>query len=505
MLKQIFVGLLLSVVAGSAFLRGESPRFRLGQLPAYTLSDVSADPAAKRFASLFKAGKFAEAVAAAEEARSKGQPMGDFLLGLAAEEGTGGDADPIRAEKHYRDGSGKNHPPSIVNLAALILRRNPASEEAAALLRSVVDREPRIAGFFLGVACLGGAGGRPDFDGAAEAWKAAGKAGNSAADRHLGLLYQGVFGFSERKDLEQAADAFRRAAEARDAEACIRLGILLLQSAESAAKESELAKGWFEKGVALGNASALYLLAQVREQGLPGLAADAEAARALYRRAADLGHGPSQVRLGNLLAKGIGGEADLKAAIKMYRQAAELGEGEAYFNLAALTQRGEGLEKSETEAFKLFLLAGSRDFEAAANAIGVAYRLGRGTPTDHVAAIAWFSRAAEAGNTDAMVSLAEMMLSNQGVPFNGDTLGQLTQRAFGAKNPRAGLLLARLAERGVAERRDPAKALALYRWTARHGLPAAAEEAARIETTLSREELASADRMLKELPPDEKP
>lgn len=486
-------------------IEAQQSNIRLGDLQAYALSDVAENEVAREFSTLLGQDKVKEAVAAAEAA-VKTDAIGDFLLGFAAENGKGAEADFVKAEKHYRDGAKRDHIPSITNLAALLLRQNPTNDEAVRLLRSVQEKDPKVAGFFLGIACLTGATGTPDFQSAAQMWTRSAEAGNTSANRHLGFLYQGLFGFPAQADLKKSAEFLQKAAEKEDAEASIRLGLLILESGDKIGRKGAEATSWFEKAASTNNAAALFLLGQVREQGTQGVEPDLKAARELYGKAAAQDHSPAVLRLGFLTERGLGGDASLTEAVKLYRKAAELGEAGAYYNLAVLTQKGEGgLEKSDSEAFRLLLQSALRNFAPAATLVGSAYRAGSGVSPDVVAAAAWFSRAAEAGDTNAMISLAEMMLSNQAVPFNGELLGQLTQRAFNAGNPRAGLLLGRMAERGVGLEKNLAQALAFYRWAGKRDMEDAKTAAAEVEKTMTKEQVQAADVLTKQFEEQQKP
>lgn len=467
------------------------------------MADVGDDATGKEFAALIGQNKDKEALAAAEAAAAKDQPIGHFLIGWAAESGKGGEADAAKAEKSYREGAKRAHVPSVTNLATLLLRQNSSSEEAAKLLRSVLEQDPKIAGFVFGVACLSGATGTPDFQSAAQMWTKSAAAGQQIAYRHLGLLYQGALGFPAQADLKKAAEAFKSGSDAGDDEAAIRLGILILQAGDKIDRKPTEAAKWFEKASASNNPAALFLLGQVREQGVEGTAADPTAARGIYKKAVEQGYAPAMLRLGTMLERGLGGDMNREEALKLYRKAAELGEAGAYFQLGVLTQKGEGVEKNETEAFRLLLQAGQRGFAPAANSIGMAYRAGQGAAPDMIAAAAWFDRAAQGGETNAMVSLAEMMLSNQGVPMNTEVLTKLTQTAFNAGNPRAGLLLGKMAERGVVFNKDVSQALALYRWAGKRELEEAKKSAAELEKSLTKEQIQASETMLKQL--EEKP
>ena len=269
-MKRIILGLCFLCAALVAPLKAQNPPVRLGDLQAYTLSDVTSDPVARDFAAQLGQDKTKEALALAEAGVAKGEPMGDFLLGYAAEQGKGGEPDLAKAEKHYREAAKRDHAPSVTNLAALLLRQNPTSDEAVKLLRTVVEKDPKIAGFFLGFACLSGATGTPDFQSAAQMWTRSAEAGNIAAYRYLGFLYQGNLGFPAQADLKKSVESYEKAANKDDAEAAIRLGLLILQAGDKIDRKATEATSWFEKAASTNNAAALHLLCQARAQGVHG-------------------------------------------------------------------------------------------------------------------------------------------------------------------------------------------------------------------------------------------
>jgi TPR repeat protein len=497
-MKIRFLCMLIGLIATCVPAAAQNANIRLGDIGAYGLAELGDDATAREFASLLGQDKEKEALAAANRAADKGLPTGHFLLGWAAENGRGREASLEDAEKAYREGAKRNHIPSVTNLAVVLMKQNPVNEEAVKLLRSAEEKDPKIAGFFLGVAYLGGSAGTPDFASAAQFWTKAAAAGSVIAQRHLGYLFEGVFGFPAQNDIKKAADAYRKAADADDAEASIRLGLLTLRHSETLGLKPADAPKWFEKAATSDNPAALFLLAQIKEQGVEGYPADVDQARALYQKGANQDHGPSILKLGFMLERGLGGAKDEAKAIELYRKSAELGEAGAYFNLGILHQTGRGVDKDEKEAFRNFLQAGLRGFAAGATQAGSAYRAGAGVTPDPVAAAAWFERAATAGESNAMINIAEMMLNNQ-LPVNAEMVTKLSQQAFNLGNPRAGLLLGRMSERGVILQQNRAQALAFYRWAAKREMEEAKTAAAELEKSLTKEEIEAAAILLKQL------
>jgi TPR repeat protein len=88
--------------------------------------------------------------------------------------------------------------------------------------------------------------------------------------------------------------------------------------------------------------------------------------------------------------------------------------------------------------------------------------------------------------------------------MNTELLTKLTQTAFNAGNPRAGLLLGKMAERGVVFNKDLSQALALYRWAAKRDFEEAKKSAAELEKSLTKDQIQAADIFLKQLEEQQK-
>jgi localization factor PodJL len=103
---------------------------------------------------------------------------------------------------------------------------------------------------------------------------------------------------------------------------------------------------------------------------------DLPEALALYRAAADKGHGKAMHNLAVLYAEGANGTPDYRAAAQWFRKAAEEGVTDSQYNLAILYARGVGVEQSFAEAYKWFFLAAKQgDKDAAQKRDEIAARL----------------------------------------------------------------------------------------------------------------------------------
>jgi uncharacterized protein len=98
-------------------------------------------------------------------------------------------------------------------------------------------------------------------------------------------------------------------------------------------------------------------------------AGDVAGAMPLLRKAAEAGHAPAQVLLGEILDLS---EYDEEAAA-MYRKAADQSNAEGQFRLGTLYSQGEGVKKDANEARRLIKLAAEQGHAQAANVMAHAY------------------------------------------------------------------------------------------------------------------------------------
>lgn len=177
-----------------------------------------------------------------------------------------------------------------------------------------------------------------------------------------------------------------------------------------------------------GDAPAQFALGRAYESG-NGLPRRADQAALWYRKAAEQGNEKAQNSLAVLYWLGDGVEKDKAEAVRWYRKAARQGNANAMFNLGAAYYNGEGVNVSDTLAYAWFLLsseAGNSSGQDAANrskgehramfgeaclAIGQMYQKGEDLPQNLQLAAAWYRKAVEQRNNEAMVNLAALYLS----------------------------------------------------------------------------------------------
>lgn len=134
---------------------------------------------------------------------------------------------------------------------------------------------------------------------------------------------------------------------------------------------------------------------------------DVVAAMAALRRAADAGHAPSQVLLGDILDQA---EFD-EEALAWYRKAAEQGNAAGEYSVGGMYFSGEGVKQDLAQAYFWFLRAAEKKYGPATIALANAYiRAERGeipAGPDKSFAADWLRKAAALEYLPALEALAQ--------------------------------------------------------------------------------------------------
>eukprot|EP00729_Bicosta_minor_P032469 gene32469-biopygen20871 len=84
-------------------------------------------------------------------------------------------------------------------------------------------------------------------------------------------------------------------------------------------------------------------------------------------------------------------------------------------NLGVIYDTGKGVEQDHVEAVKWFRKSAEAGYADAQFNLGNMYRIGEGVEQDHVAAVKWYQKAAEAGNAKGQYNLGIMYHDGEGV------------------------------------------------------------------------------------------
>ena len=145
---------------------------------------------------------------------------------------------------------------------------------------------------------------------------------------------------------------------------------------------------------------------------------DAQAMFDLLTRAAEGGLGAAETRLGDafLFAVAPGGQ-DIAKAVEHYRAAADLGDAAGTTTLALLYQVEQGVPRDTGRMLELMTRAADQGYHFAQYRLAQIYHKGEGIPgradaalgvPDMGKALAYYAKAADAGNLDAALALSAL-------------------------------------------------------------------------------------------------
>ncbi len=357
---------------------------------AATLSELRAQAASGNVAAMVVLGQVYSDAQAPERddpeavfwfARAAAAGSADALLEQArmAGQGLGGARDLVRAHELTRQAAERGHARAMLLLARQLQQgEGVAADPAAALiwLRRAAAAGEAEALYDLGHAAERGLGRDRDVAEAVALYRRGAALKDPVATRALAVLFEQ--GVGVRRNLDRAIALYLRAAGQGDARAQAALGILANSGMLTSFPDPVQGAARLTAAVAdTRDGDYVFRLAQMTEQG-KGVPADAKAAVALYRRAAQEGSAAGAAELAALYKLGEGVPRDDDRAMRLWTQAAVAGDAAAYYNLAV--SYGERAKSAQDTP-----------------------GLAPGAPGDDAReAGRWARRGAEAGNDEAM-------------------------------------------------------------------------------------------------------
>ncbi|KAG8879548.1 hypothetical protein FRB98_005662 [Tulasnella sp. 332] len=223
-------------------------------------------------------------------------------------------------------------------------------------------------------------------------------------------------GAGTKKDPGRAFTFYRKAASLGDTAAMYKLGSILLRGGLGQVPNAREAVQWLKRAAEQAdeeNPHALSMLATLheREDNEGNVVFDLAYAVELYTKAAQLGHVPSQLKLGSAFETGaLGCPVDPRRSIAWYTKAAEKGDPEAELCVSGWYLTGsEGiLKQSDSEAYLWARRSANKGWPRAEYAVGYYAEVGIGVQQDMDLAKRWYMRAAAQGNKRAMSRLTEL-------------------------------------------------------------------------------------------------
>ena len=251
-----------------------------------------------------------------------------------------------------------------------------------------------------------------------------------------------------------------------------------------------------------GDTNGRYALARLIRDGA-GTPRDMSRARQIFSELAALGHAESQNAAGELMRAALGGPKDLDAAGQHFRQAADQGNAPAMFNLARLYRQADFNRRDDTQAYEWALKAANAGHVPAIGLVGYFILTGTGVGKDPDVAVAWLKSGYEKGDLTARAYYGLALASGNGVTRNATLGEQLMTEAANAGNIDAMTTLASLHQTGNVLPRDYSRAYLWANIAIARGSTSANVHALRddLERRLSPEQLASVQKQAREWKP----
>jgi hypothetical protein len=268
----------------------------------------------------------------------------------------------------------------------------PLSPAEISQLQTKAQAGDAGAQFQLGKAYETGDGIPPDDTQAAAWYRKAAEQGNPAAENDLGRMYG--TGRGVPKDEEEAVRWYHKAAKHGNPQAMFNLGVSYYNG-EGVGTNEFTAYAWF-------------LLARH--------AGDTAAEEAVNRSAATMSKGETAaafMRIADMYEKGEELPKDEGESVHWLRKAAEI-DSAGKVRLADHLLQGPDVEQNYAQALEL-CKAAAKDYGVAICCVGDIYRKGLGVRKNPVEAAKWYRRAVANSDSAAMVTLAEMYSTGEGM------------------------------------------------------------------------------------------
>jgi len=305
------------------------------------------------------------------------------------------------------------------------------------------------------------------------------------------------------RDYAKAAELITGPAAAGNAAALYLKG-LMTETGRGAARSPVDAAKLYKQAMDKGNADATGAYGRLLINGAGGVEKDAAQGLFLIRKAAEAGSATAMTLMGDFAGQGIGQEPEARTAAFWYGRASAEKEPLGYLGMAQIYDRGAaGVVKDESRATLLVLEAAKLGEPLAMNEMGVRYQTGRGVARDNVAAVGWFSMAAQHDLAAAMVNLGNCYETGNGCLKDFERAGNNYAAAAKQGHPVAQFMIASMFERGLGTKANPVFAFVNYARSAAGGYKEAEAKRDALKATLTAEQLAEATEVMK-APPSEK-
>lgn len=310
-----------------------------------------------------------------------------------------------------------------------------------------------------------GFGTAPNTQKALEWAQKAANAGNSRGMVILAWLYRDA---PSLQDYGKMRYWLEKSAERGDPNAQCDLGVMYTKG-HGVRQDYTKAKEFFEKAADKGNETALFNLGCMYDTGT-GVTRDYAKAAELYQKAADRGNPFAMGNLGTFYKIGRGVPQNAAKAAELYQQASDRNNAVATCNLASLYEKGNGVPQDNAKAFALYKKAesmGKCDYLALCNC----YINGLGTERNFDLALQYAIGAYEKDGVSKEQTCKNLIIIANHAKANdpGYNRVPIYTKAIELGSVDAMLALARMYETGDGVAQDLDKAESCYKDAARAG------------------------------------
>lgn len=457
-------------------------------------AEASDAAAMTRLAEMYVEGRLVErnVVRAGEllnRAAASNHPAAIYRLGMMyAREGLMGN-DPARMQRAVAQAAQLGYGPALHRLAVMSFEGNGVARDSAAGLRQLqaaVEAGDAEALALMGTFLLNGQGVTRNVAQAADLLGRAARHGIPSAHYPLGLIAErGLMG---PPSVAEAATHYR-AAQARvpaaayqlaklmrtgalghrDAAGAVRLleqavqqgyapaqtelGVVY-EEGDGVARDFQRALRFYQQAQASGDAYAMYRLARLHLQGR-GVAQDTAAALALMRSASQAGDATAMYWLAQAQEHGWHMDADLSRSMNLYRQAAAQGSPDAHGRIGAYLVSSCLRYCDDTAAAEHLALAAAANVNDASRWYAQVLTRGRGVQRDVPRAEALLRGAAQRGDSQASLALAELLAFETPPQASGkEEAVRIARQAAESQDPEGMYLLGRMSLEGIGLPKD---------------------------------------------------
>jgi hypothetical protein len=181
---------------------------------------------------------------------------------------------------------------------------------------------------------------------------------------------------------------------------------------QGVAKNYTTASQWLTKAANKDNVEAMLLLADIYDEGGPGIKADPVRAVTWYKKAAEKGSADAAYELGEMYEFGNGVEKSMPEAVRWYREAANDGDGDAMIALGFCYMEGDGVPADKKMGYEWFIKATEAGLPEAMRYLGDYYAQAD-MGNDCAKAIEWYMKAANAGDTQSIKPVGIMVMKDE--------------------------------------------------------------------------------------------